>query len=227
MTDNRFRQGLRLDGWAIAVGMGAVAAAVAYLVAGINGNGSVFIGVVLCVVVGLILGMPRGGDDAAVPRGVAAPRPGLAPQPGPARAAPGTAAMAPPAAAQPAAVQPAVAPVPPAAPRMAAAPVSPAPAAAGAPARPAALAGPRGGLPDDLKRIRGVGPKLEAMCHRLGFYHFDQIAAWTPAEVAWVDDHLEGFRGRVTRDDWVAQAQVLAAGGDTDFSRRVDDGAVY
>jgi predicted flap endonuclease-1-like 5' DNA nuclease len=135
--------------------------------------------------------------------------------------------MAPPAAAQPAAVQPAVAPVPPAAPRMAAAPVSPAPAAAGAPARPAALAGPRGGLPDDLKRIRGVGPKLEAMCHRLGFYHFDQIAAWTPAEVAWVDDHLEGFRGRVTRDDWVAQAQVLAAGGDTDFSRRVDDGAVY
>ena len=76
--------------------------------------------------------------------------------------------------------------------------------------RPAALEAPLSGTPDDLKRIKGIGPKLETLCHRLGFYHFSQIAAWTPEEVGWVDAHLEEFKGRVTRDDWVAQAKVLA-----------------
>jgi NADH-quinone oxidoreductase subunit E len=85
----------------------------------------------------------------------------------------------------------------------------------------------REGGPDDLKKIKGVGPKLEQLLHTLGIYHFDQIAAWGPAEVAWMDDNLQGFRGRVTRDDWVAQAGLLAAGGETDFSRKVDEGDVY
>ena len=80
------------------------------------------------------------------------------------------------------------------------------------PAKPAGLAAARGGKPDDLKIIKGIGPKLEALCHRLGYFHFDQIAAWTPAEVAWVDDNLEGFKGRVTRDEWVRQAMALAKG---------------
>lgn len=79
-------------------------------------------------------------------------------------------------------------------------------------ARPAALDGPRDGLADDLKLIKGVGPQLEKLCNSLGFYHFDQIAAWTDAEIAWVDENLEGFKGRVTRDEWVAQAKDLAAG---------------
>ena len=92
--------------------------------------------------------------------------------------------------------------------------------------RPEALDGPRGGVADDLKRIKGVGPKLEQLCHRLGFFHFDQIAKWSADEVAWVDSNLEGFKGRVTRDDWVAQARVLAEGGETEFSKRVDDGGV-
>jgi predicted flap endonuclease-1-like 5' DNA nuclease len=78
--------------------------------------------------------------------------------------------------------------------------------------RPAALDGPRGGKADDLKLIKGVGPKLEALCNKLGFFHFDQIANWTPAEVAWVDENLEGFKGRVSREDWIAQARDLAAG---------------
>ncbi|MDP0919548.1 hypothetical protein Q6272_31370, partial [Klebsiella pneumoniae] len=69
--------------------------------------------------------------------------------------------------------------------------------------------------------------KLEALCHSLGIYHFDQIATWTAEEVAWMDANLEGFRGRVSRDRWVDQARILAAGGDTEFSRRVDDGDVY
>ena len=92
--------------------------------------------------------------------------------------------------------------------------------------RPAALSEPRGGVADDLKRIKGIGAKLEKLCNDLGFYHFDQIAAWTADEVAWVDANLTGFKGRVTRDNWVAQAKTLAEGGETDFSKRVDDGDV-
>ena len=80
-------------------------------------------------------------------------------------------------------------------------------------ARPAALPQPRDGRADDLKRIKGIGPKLEMLLHTLGFFHFDQIAAWTAAELVWVDDNLEGFKGRATRENWVAQAKVFAAGG--------------
>lgn len=93
--------------------------------------------------------------------------------------------------------------------------------------RPVALDGPRGGTADDLKRIKGVGPKMEQLCNSLGFYHFDQIAAWTPEEVRWVDQNLQGFKGRVTRDTWVDQARLLASGGETAFSKKVDDGSVY
>jgi predicted flap endonuclease-1-like 5' DNA nuclease len=140
-------------------------------------------------------------------------------------------------------------PVPPAA--AFAAPVPPEPAAEPAPvpeARPAApaepeaaaaedapgvgqkpelLDGPREGVADDLKRIKGIGEKLEASLNAHGVYHFDQIAAWTDDEVAWVDESLEGFKGRCTRDDWVGQARLLAGGGETEFSQRVDRGEVY
>ncbi|MFB2593547.1 NADH-quinone oxidoreductase subunit E [Paracoccus sp. p4-l81] len=87
--------------------------------------------------------------------------------------------------------------------------------------RPQGLTAARDGRADDLKLIKGVGPKLEALLHSLGFYHFDQIAGWTGAELAWVDSNLEGFHGRATRDDWVSQAKLLAAGGQTDQSRRL------
>lgn len=90
--------------------------------------------------------------------------------------------------------------------------------------RPAAMSAPRESGADDLKKIKGVGPKLEQMLHGMGFYHYDQIAQWTPAEVAWVDDNLEGFKGRVSRDSWVDQAKTLAAGGETEFSRRAEKG---
>lgn len=91
--------------------------------------------------------------------------------------------------------------------------------------RPAALKKARGGKADDLRKIKGVGPKLQALLNSLGFYHFDQIAAWTEAEVAWVDEHLDDFKGRVTRDDWVSQARILAAGGETAFSARAEANA--
>ena len=93
--------------------------------------------------------------------------------------------------------------------------------------RPEALSGPREGQADDLKKIKGVGPKLEELINELGVYHYDQIANWTDAEVGWVDDNLKGFKGRVSRDNWVDQAKILAEGGETEFSARVDDGDVY
>jgi len=100
-------------------------------------------------------------------------------------------------------------------------------AAQGEGTRPEALDGPRDGTPDDLKKIKGVGPKLEKLINEMGFYHFDQIANWTGAEVAWVDENLKGFKGRVSRDNWVEQAKILASGGETEFSNRVGEGNVY
>ena len=85
--------------------------------------------------------------------------------------------------------------------------------------RPEALSQARGGIADDLKKISGVGPKLEKTLNGLGIFHFSQIAAFTPDNVAWVDRHLR-FKGRIERENWIEQAKVLAAGGDTEFSQR-------
>ncbi len=78
--------------------------------------------------------------------------------------------------------------------------------------KPQMLKAARGGRADDLKLIKGVGPKLEALLHRLGFFHFDQVAAWTAAELAWVDENLENFKGRASREDWVGQSKDLMKG---------------
>ena len=72
------------------------------------------------------------------------------------------------------------------------------------------LDGARDGKPDDLKRISGVGPKLEKTLHDNGVFHFDQIAAWGPEEVAYMDEHLS-FKGRIARDGWIEQATRFAA----------------
>ena len=86
---------------------------------------------------------------------------------------------------------------------------------------------PRGGAGDDLKQIKGVGPALEKLLNTVGIWHFDQIAAWKAKDIAFVDDKMEGFKGRITRDEWVKQARVLARGGATEFSKRVTKGEVY
>ena len=74
---------------------------------------------------------------------------------------------------------------------------------------PPTLTAPRDGMGDNLQAITGVGPKLEALLHDLGFWHFDQIAAWGPGEVAWVNSRLGAFRGRVEREHWIEQARKL------------------
>ncbi|WP_296420917.1 NADH-quinone oxidoreductase subunit E [Pseudooctadecabacter sp.] len=83
---------------------------------------------------------------------------------------------------------------------------------AGAEKKPRTMTAPRKAGADDLKLISGVGPKLEGVLNDLGFWHFDQIAKWTDAEVAWVDSRLK-FKGRIARDNWIAQATELASKG--------------
>jgi predicted flap endonuclease-1-like 5' DNA nuclease len=74
--------------------------------------------------------------------------------------------------------------------------------------RPMAMDKPVEGTPDDLTLIGGIGPKIQDVLNSLGIWHFDQIAEWTPENIAWVDEYLS-FAGRVTREGWVEQAAVL------------------
>lgn len=80
--------------------------------------------------------------------------------------------------------------------------------------KPATLDQPRGGTPDNLKQIKGIGPKIEASLYAMGIFHIDQIAAWNRANIDWVDSQL-AFKGRIRRERWVEQAlQLIAANGD-------------
>ncbi len=73
--------------------------------------------------------------------------------------------------------------------------------------------------PDDLKMISGIGPKIEGILHDLGVWTFAQIASWGAAEIKWVDARLK-FKGRIVREDWVNQADALAAGGRDEYVKR-------
>ncbi len=61
---------------------------------------------------------------------------------------------------------------------------------------------------NDLKRISGVGPKIEGILNSLGIYRFDQIASWTRENIEWVDEQLK-FKGRIDREGWIDQAKKL------------------
>ena len=175
-----------LYGWAIAVGAGAVATGVS-LVVGIEGNGSVAIGAVIALVVGIIFNIAE--NPPAKPKPLAPAAPTVAASVSAAPEAP-------------------VAPAPAAAPATSAAPAEAAPAETEAGTKPAALSGPQG-TADDLKQIAGVGPVIEGKLNDVGIYHFWQIGRWSEDEVAWVDSFLN-FKGRIGRDDWVTQARDLA-----------------
>jgi len=242
MADRTGNLQCTLFSWAAAFLIGALAALMMGVIGGIGWNGSVFLGAVLAVALGigfsiifcrplptmaeaqarhaaLMEGNRAGagtasagatGHTAAAPLVAAAPAKTVSadPAPEPAAAAPVTESAPPPAAEPPPVAEPA-----PAAEPAPVAEAAPQPASDPGPGtRPAALSAAREGGADDLKRISGVGPKLESLLHSLGIYHFDQIASWGPDEIAWMDQNLEGFRGRVSRDEWVAQARDLAAG---------------
>ncbi|KQI72798.1 NADH:ubiquinone oxidoreductase [Loktanella sp. 5RATIMAR09] len=194
---------------AVAALFAIIAAGVAFVLYDYGLFGSAFIGGVIGVIAAIALAIgwrapAPGPNQSALPVAKAAPVAAPAPAPTPA------AAPAPAPAAKPAAPAPVA--------------EAPAPSAGDA---PEFLSAARDGGPDDLKQIKGVGPKLEKTLHGMGIFHFYQIAAWGPKEQAWIDDNLEGFKGRATRDNWVAQAKTLAAGGETAFSKKVDKGGVY
>lgn len=75
--------------------------------------------------------------------------------------------------------------------------------------KPELLSAPRDGKKDDLKNIKGIGPKIEGILNEKGIYHFDQVAAWKRKDVNWVDNELS-FKGRIDREEWVKQAKALA-----------------
>ena len=84
--------------------------------------------------------------------------------------------------------------------------------------------GPRPDI-DDLKRIRGIGVLIEKRLASLGVTSYEQIANWSASDVDRVSEVLD-FKGRIERESWVEQARILASGGQTEFSRRVDRGEV-
>ncbi|SFJ28734.1 hypothetical protein [Jannaschia pohangensis] len=212
--------------WGVALLAGIVIFAMLLSVADWTVMQALFGGGVAFLVLGILLTLTVGRPLPPLNQVKPAPTAAQSRTPAPAAVAPKPAA-APVAAAAPAAAAPVAEPEAPA-PKPAAPVAAPAAATTDGPGtKPATLDKPRGGKGDDLKKIKGVGPKMEEMCNKLGFWHFDQIAAWTPAEVAWVDDNLEGFKGRVSRDEWVSQAKLLAEGGETEFSKKVDKGDVY
>ncbi|NRA86806.1 MAG: NADH-quinone oxidoreductase subunit NuoE [Rhizobiales bacterium] len=79
--------------------------------------------------------------------------------------------------------------------------------------KPDMLSEARNGEADDLKVIKGVGPKLESVLNGLGIFHYSQVAAWNADQIAWVDSKLK-FKGRIERDGWIEQASSLAKEGD-------------
>lgn len=74
--------------------------------------------------------------------------------------------------------------------------------------------------PDDLARIKGLGPKLQALLPQLGITTYAQIAALDDAALAKLDGQLGAFAGRPARDGWVEQASYLATGDVAGFEAR-------
>jgi len=216
--------------WLVALLAGTLAGVLLWTVGGWGFLQACFIGGIVFVVLGLIISfvmgkpLPAPGEaviDAAAPGETAAKVEKLAPtveankgRIKPSRPLPGEADLA---ARKPSWSYQAAAPtVQDAIDRDAGtAPVAaPAPAAAAAPA-PAATSD----AADDLKLIGGVGPALEKKLNDAGIFRFEQIANMGPEEVDAIEEQLS-FKGRMQRDDWFGQARTLAAGGDTEFSKK-------
>ena len=229
MNNSENRRAPSLGGWVIAAGAGLVAAAVSFVAGHLDYSQSGFIGVGIFLLVGLILGMYWGG--AAAPAPISAVAKPVMPAATAAPAMPATTTAAPVMAeAAPAAFM--TAPMADAAPvlakaarvvkpkaakpvvtKVAAKPAAPKVVKAKKPDGPVRLSAPRKGKADDLKEIEGIGPALEKLCNSLGFYHFDQIAGWSDADVAWVDANMKTFKGRIVRDKWIAQSKIILSEG--------------
>jgi predicted flap endonuclease-1-like 5' DNA nuclease len=197
-----------LWGWAIGAAAGLVAFGALVIIGEFDLFPAAFLAGLVAAVAGLILGMPWG---AGAPGLVAAPlaraeaKPATEAEPK-APSAPVAEAMTQPAAFVSA---PLAADIPAAK-----------PAALKAASGPERLKAPRSGKADDLKQIEGIGPAMEKLLNELGFYHYDQIASWTEDDIAVVDGEMKSFKGRITRDRWVAQARIIVTEGLEAFRER-------
>jgi predicted flap endonuclease-1-like 5' DNA nuclease len=89
-----------------------------------------------------------------------------------------------------------------------------------APKAKAAKPAPTASIPDNLELIKGLGPKVNTLLKGLGVTSFAQVAGWTAADVAEIDPKLGAFAGRITRDNWIDQAQLLSAGNIAGFEQK-------
>lgn len=62
---------------------------------------------------------------------------------------------------------------------------------------------------DDLRRIRGIGPRFAKQLDSMGYTSFEAIANWTEGEVASVAKRLRITPERISREAWVDQARGL------------------
>jgi NADH-quinone oxidoreductase subunit E len=88
--------------------------------------------------------------------------------------------------------------------------------------KPPVFSAARNGAPDDLTLIEGVSALQQTTLNGVGVFHFDQIAAWTPENVAWVDQYFR-LRGRITEEEWVEQAGDLAREGPAAARRATEE----
>jgi NADH-quinone oxidoreductase subunit E len=198
MAEREMKNAPDAAAWVIAAGAGLVALGATIIIGKSDLTPAAFIACLVALVVGLVLTVGWADQPAAQAEAEAEAEPATAPAK---------------------VVAPVVAPV--AQPLMAAPVSAPAAVVAAAPAEKAAanadgperLPSPRKGKADDLKEIEGIGPALEKLCNELGFWHFDQIASWSDADVAWVDANMKNFKGRIVRDKWVAQARLIVGEG--------------
>jgi predicted flap endonuclease-1-like 5' DNA nuclease len=239
MNNAEMKNGPHLEMWVIGIAAGLVAAAVMYLVGEYGFMAAAFVGALVALVVGAAFGMPKAKAPSLPPTAeeeaeAAAEAAAMVPVKA-AKAAPAAVvAEAAPAAfvAVPAAEEKPAKAAKPAAAKPAKAPAAAKPAKAAAAAKPAKepkpkkeagplrLTAPRKGKADDLKEIEGIGPAMEKLVNGMGFYHFDQIAGWSDADVALVDSEMKTFKGRIVRDKWVAQAKLIVAEGLDAFRER-------
>ncbi len=207
-----------LAGWAIGVAAGAVAFGALVIVGKFDLFPAAAIAGVIAAVAGLILGMPWGSGSVASAMPVlnaaaSAPQPKAETLVAPA-AFVASPVLAPAPKARPAAKPKVEKPAAKPAPKVAAKPKAPKPAG------PERLKAARKGKADDLKAVEGIGPAMEKLVNGLGFYHFDQIASWSDADVALVDAEMTTFKGRIARDRWVAQAKIIVGEGLDAFRER-------
>lgn len=67
-----------------------------------------------------------------------------------------------------------------------------------------------GGLRDNLRQIKGIGPAIEKTLNELGIFRYAQVAAMTRYDIERIANRLKGFQSRIEREDWIGQARELA-----------------